>query len=241
MVMIYESLIPTPRMRRRAKNLELILENAMDLVVAHGWEGFSMHRLAKEVDYTPGALYRYFSSKDALISALVVRILEELKTNIEAQTARAPKDPLLQILLAIQTYQNFAMEAPHRFGLLAVMMADPKELLASDETAGPAVAAMLDVLGPLHEAVAELMGSHNSQMISQPQVSQMTLALFAGLQGALQLRKLHSRAPHIFDVTGISSSLTKTFLRGWGISDTEVELAFDRLSGIDSQSTSGSD
>ena len=32
-----------------------------------------MHRLAKAVDYTPGALYRYFDSKDVLLSALVVR------------------------------------------------------------------------------------------------------------------------------------------------------------------------
>ena len=51
--MIVEAPSLTPRSRRRAKNLEMILDKAMDLVILSGWEGFSVHRLAREVIIRP--------------------------------------------------------------------------------------------------------------------------------------------------------------------------------------------
>ena len=58
----------TPRARRRDANLARILDAAMELVAGGGLEALSMGRLAAAVDYTPGALYRYFPSKDALLA-----------------------------------------------------------------------------------------------------------------------------------------------------------------------------
>ena len=58
----------------RAK-IERILEAAMEMVAEGGFDALSMARLADAVDYTPGALYRYFRSKDALYAALVSQVI----------------------------------------------------------------------------------------------------------------------------------------------------------------------
>lgn len=228
--MIHTEESTSPRARRRVKNLEMILETAMSLVITSGWDGFSMHRLAKAVDYTPGALYRYFNSKDEILSALVVRTLEELRVQIQRQLALAPEAPLVQLLLAARCYQTFAEEAPHRFGLLAMMMADPKELLVSDETANPVVTAMLKTLAPLQETIEAAM---TGGMLRQGDPAQKNLALFVSLQGALQLRKLNERAPTIFDVPQLIEELTQTLLLGWGAKSEDIKAAFESIAHLD--------
>ena len=131
----------------------MILDKAMDLVILNGWEGFSVHRLAREVDYTPGALYRYFDSKDEIFSALVVRILRIFTQQQQAHLNLSTDGGVTPIVLAAGSYKAFALQAPHRFGLLAMMMADPKELLLSDKSAQPVVEAMLETLKPLRTVI----------------------------------------------------------------------------------------
>ena len=64
----------TPRARRRQARFKAILDAAMDLLVTDGLDGLTIHQLAKAVDYTPGALYHYFASKDAIIAELQLQI-----------------------------------------------------------------------------------------------------------------------------------------------------------------------
>ena len=220
--MIVEAPSLTPRSRRRAKNLEMILDKAMDLVILSGWEGFSVHRLAREVDYTPGALYRYFDSKDEIFSALVVRILKMLLGEIQTHVHLAPNDSLAQIMMAARSYKTFALQAPHRFGLMAMMMADPKELLLSENAARPVVGAMLETLKPLREVIEN---ATTEGMLSSGNASQRTLTLFASLQGILQLRKLGEKVPHVFDVDTLFETLLDSVLMGWGVATKDIEQA----------------
>jgi len=219
----------TPRTRRRAKNLEMILDKAMDLVILSGWEGFSVHRLAREVDYTPGALYRYFDSKDDIFSALVVRILKTLLGQLQTDLALASGDSLAQLIIVARSYKTFAQQAPHRFGLMAMMMADPKELLLTEKSAKPVVGAMLETLKPLREVIEVAM---QEGVLSRGNASQRTLTLFAGLQGILQLRKLGEKVPHVFDIDTLFETLLHSILMGWGVSSEAIKSAEGLLSDL---------
>ncbi len=220
----------TPRSRRRAKNLEMILDKAMDLVILNGWEGFSVHRLAREVDYTPGALYRYFDSKDEIFSALVVRILKMLLEQIQTHLDLAPEDRLVQLIVTARSYKSFALQAPHRFGLMAMMMADPKELLLSENAARPVVGAMLDALKPLREVIELAM---SEGILERGNASQRTLTLFASLQGILQLRKLGEKVPHVFDVDILFQTLMNSVLMGWGVDMEDIQKAQAVVAALD--------
>ena len=59
----------TARARRRQARLAAILAAAEAQVIDGGFDALSIHGVAKAVDLTPGALYRYF---DSMISAALL-------------------------------------------------------------------------------------------------------------------------------------------------------------------------
>lgn len=97
--------LPTPAQaqdlaQRRAQRLQrqqtvgearrsLVLEAARAVFESQGLEGASMREIAKRAGYTPGALYSYFESKEAIYGALLEASLERLQAAVDA--AREPK------------------------------------------------------------------------------------------------------------------------------------------------------
>ncbi len=62
-------------MRTRDEHKEhLVKEKAIELLVKYGFEGFSMHKLAKAAKVSPATLYIYYADKDDLIKKLGVEL-----------------------------------------------------------------------------------------------------------------------------------------------------------------------
>jgi len=62
-------------MRTRDEQKELLVkEKAIELLVKHGFEGFSMQKLAKAAKISPATLYIYYSDKDDLIRKLGIEL-----------------------------------------------------------------------------------------------------------------------------------------------------------------------
>lgn len=62
------------RRARNSLNVDVILD-AAERVVRGGIDGFTIRAVAAEVDAAPMALYRHFPNKDALLDALLDRLL----------------------------------------------------------------------------------------------------------------------------------------------------------------------
>jgi AcrR family transcriptional regulator len=60
------------RERERRRRIRDILAAAQRLVLSQGFGTFSMQRLAEETEYSPAALYKYFSSKEDVLTALAL-------------------------------------------------------------------------------------------------------------------------------------------------------------------------
>jgi AcrR family transcriptional regulator len=58
---------------------ERIVTAALAIVDEHGWDGFSMRRLAQELDVWPMAVYRYFHDKDELVDAVVAAAADRVE------------------------------------------------------------------------------------------------------------------------------------------------------------------
>ncbi len=56
--------------KKREAQIGRILEAARTCFVQSGFRGASMHDICREAGMSPGALYRYFPSKEALIEAI---------------------------------------------------------------------------------------------------------------------------------------------------------------------------
>jgi AcrR family transcriptional regulator len=56
--------------QRRDLSRQKILDKARKLFVAKGLAGLSMRKLAKELHYTPGAIYKHFDNKEEILQAI---------------------------------------------------------------------------------------------------------------------------------------------------------------------------
>ena len=61
---------PRTRAERRDQQVQRILEAAKACFVRSGFQGASMQQICAEAGMSPGALYRYFPSKEAIIGAI---------------------------------------------------------------------------------------------------------------------------------------------------------------------------
>src|SRR3970040_1847461 len=80
--------------RARAITRRAILDAALDLFVTDGYAHVSIRRIAAKVEYSPGAIYSYFTSKDEIFFALA----EEGYRRLGAQLAHAASDDPLDHL-----------------------------------------------------------------------------------------------------------------------------------------------
>lgn len=75
------------RLRQQAMNemrRELVLEAAREVFDTAGLEGASIREIARRAGYTPGAIYSYFDSKEAVYGALLEESIERLHAAVAA-------------------------------------------------------------------------------------------------------------------------------------------------------------
>lgn len=216
---------PSPRVqRRRAQRTEQILEVAGRLLAEHGPGGLTVHRIAEELDYTVGALYRYFPSKDALIAELERRFIQELRRQIAAATRRA-KDAiattgcdarvaaLLQVHVLTRVYAELPEFLPEQFGLVSQNLATSRRVIG--EEADQIV--MAELMPLLASVVSRLETAVGCGALGAGDPVERALCLWSALQGALQLRKLDRLDPRfVAAIPRLPAGIVHALLIGWG-------------------------
>ena len=81
-----------------------LLDAAARLMEREGSEAVSMQALAREAEVSVGLIYRYFGSKDDLLLAVIVDVLETFATAIPAAVAAAGDDPVERLVAAFRAY-----------------------------------------------------------------------------------------------------------------------------------------
>jgi AcrR family transcriptional regulator len=76
------------RVRERRRRQQEILEAARQVLLARGLEAATMDEVAERAELSKGALYLYFTSKDELVTALVLAPLDDLVNRFEEELDR---------------------------------------------------------------------------------------------------------------------------------------------------------
>ena len=172
--------------RRRTVRLQLmadtrrehVLEAARDAFVELGLEGASLREIARRAGYTPGALYSYFTSKEAVYGALLGESLQRLNAAVAA--APWPPDAAGQLRTKALAFFNFYLEHPRDLdlGFYLYRGLQPRGLNKSlnDELN----ASLLQALAPCGQALLDL-GLDSEAALTE------TTALFAHMTGVLLL------------------------------------------------------
>src|ERR1044071_9544597 len=78
-----------PQQARSRESLRKLLKAAAEVLGQHGVEGATIPRIATHAGLTPGAVYRRFKDKDALIEAVILGILERQEERVQLSLAPA--------------------------------------------------------------------------------------------------------------------------------------------------------
>ncbi|MEU2925883.1 TetR/AcrR family transcriptional regulator [Streptomyces sp. NPDC007251] len=103
----------TPRERYRAQLRAEIKERAWEQIAAAGAPGLSLNAIAKQMGMSGPALYRYFASRDELITELIRDAYRSLADSIRA--AAASGADLAGLGHALRTW---ALDDPQRYFLI---------------------------------------------------------------------------------------------------------------------------
>ncbi|NVB36585.1 TetR family transcriptional regulator [Pseudenhygromyxa sp. WMMC2535] len=221
------------REKRREATIERIVETALRLLETEGFEALTIQRLAKELNYAVGALYRYFRSKDALLVALLHRIMDRIGEDLQAaqdwlqerDAAASADDPAderaMRRLLAIcHVYIGFAQRRPAEYGLISTLIGDPREFLAT-EAAAPIVPALIRLQLTLTELIN---GAAKAGALDEGNGRERGVILWAGMQGVLQLRKLGRFGVAGVELDRLAPIALRTILLGWGAKASQIDL-----------------
>ncbi len=90
-----------------------ILDATHRLLARHGYDTLAMDDIASEVGIAKGSLYRHFESKDALVGAVMVRLLRRTRECLEQQPATDSARARLEALLRWTLDERLAGGIPH--------------------------------------------------------------------------------------------------------------------------------
>lgn len=107
----------TARERARAELTREIKEQARRQLAVSGADGLSLRAVARELGMVSSALYRYFPSKDDLLTALIIDAYDAIGAAVEeaATTGDGPRECWIAACRAVRSW---ALAHPHEYGLI---------------------------------------------------------------------------------------------------------------------------
>jgi len=143
----------TARERARAELTREIKEAARRQLAAEGAAGLSLRAVARELGMVSSAMYRYFPSRDDLLTALILEAYDALGDAVEAADAAADRGDLRgRWHAACRAARAWALANPAEYALL--YGSPVPGYAAPEDTVAPALRPPLTLVGILRDGFA---------------------------------------------------------------------------------------
>jgi AcrR family transcriptional regulator len=160
------------RERVRAELTREIVEIAQRHLATEGAAGLSLRAVAREMGMVSSAIYRYFPSRDELLTALIIEGYNAIGEAVEkADAACARGDHTGRWLAVCRAVREWALARPHEYALLYGSPVPGYQ--APQDTIGPAMRDTVVFGGILSEAYA-------AGALTPPDIGPPPPAAFAG-------------------------------------------------------------
>ncbi|MFH9864451.1 TetR/AcrR family transcriptional regulator [Streptomyces sp. NPDC017202] len=107
------------RARARIEITAAIKEEARRRLAAEGAAKLSLRAVARELGMVSSAVYRYFPSRDDLLTALIIDAYDSLGESAEtAHSAVADADPVRRWVAVCEGVRAWALAHPHEYALI---------------------------------------------------------------------------------------------------------------------------
>jgi AcrR family transcriptional regulator len=142
----------TVRERARAELSREIKEEARRQLAASGADALSLRAVAKELGMVSSALYRYYPSRDDLLTVLIIDAYDALGAAAESAAAGQAAPARARWVAACHAIRGWAVANPHEYAL--IYGSPVPGYRAPEATIGPAARVPLAFAGLLGEALA---------------------------------------------------------------------------------------
>jgi len=220
--------------QNRRQRMRSFADASLHIVAAEGLAALTMSRLAEELDTVPSAVYRYFPSKGALITAVQCDAIERLtasygliRTVSEDHFAAAGLDErdvaVARLVLFGRWFCATADTHLEELRLLQMIMSERTHDL--DPAGGFEVLPIAMVL--LGQA-AECLDAAEALGVASPGESlERVIVWAAALGGVLETDSLARYVPELLGDGRLARHTNLDLLRGWGVPDERLVTATD--------------
>src|SRR4051812_34823721 len=140
----------TARARPREAVITEIKAEARHQLGRSGAAGLSLRAVARELGMVSSAIYRYFPSRDELLTALIVDSYLDLAASAQRAVTRAGDEPREQWRAGCQAVRSWARKHPHEYALL--YGSPVPGYAAPQDTIDPATAVYRTLMEPVRSA-----------------------------------------------------------------------------------------
>ena len=179
------------RARVREELTAEIVAAARDEVAEVGAAGLSLRSVARRLGMVPSALYRYFPSRDSLLTTLIIEAYEEVGAVAAAASGGGSSgagalDRWMEVCAAVRTW---AAEHPRRWALI---YGSPVPGYAAPEATVPAALRLIEVVAGLisRKDLGDLRAVLVAAPHLEPVVEPMRAAVMPGLPAEIQVAGL---------------------------------------------------
>jgi AcrR family transcriptional regulator len=144
------------RERYRTQVRHEVKQAALAQLAQAGPAAVSISAIGKQLGVSGPALYRYFASRDELLTELAIDAYRDLAGALAAAARRAGQGPGPRFATAARAYRSWALEQPHRYRLLFGPPLPGYDAHAQPliDAAQAAMNVLLDILGEAGEQAA---------------------------------------------------------------------------------------
>ena len=139
------------RAESRERTVNAVMALGREQLAEVGAAGLSLRAIARELGLVSSAVYRYFPSRDALLTALIVEAYDEVGAAAEDAERQIPRSQIDRRILAIaEAFREWALANPNEYAL--IFGSPVPDYDAPPDTIGPASRVpllMLDILRDL--------------------------------------------------------------------------------------------
>lgn len=119
------------KQREKKEMTRHILDAALKLFVEEGFENVSIRKIAKEIEYSPAAIYLYFKDKDEIFFTLHREAMDKF---YQAQlSVQSIQDPFERLMAHGRAYVKFAIDNPELYDLMFIMKEPVRNISTPDQ------------------------------------------------------------------------------------------------------------
>lgn len=178
-------------------NRDTIIQQARQMIEAHGVDHLSLGKLADELGVKAPSLYRHVGNKNALLQAVNTATINDLFASLYAALDTAPVEPVQRLQALARAFRQFAHANPRTYAL-AYTTSQPEQRPDPD--------ALVAQVLPLQREMAAISGDAHS---------------LTALRGALAimhgfiLLELNAQLQRGGDLAAAYHDVVAAYLRGW--------------------------